>query len=362
MGGGLELNLPMTLGCLWGIFCTDVVQDLEYQVRPYEVVPGQTEAVVNESVDYLCEVFRNRPRWRRRSGSLLAPHDALLHARAARGAPEVLGDRGRPAAREADGQDHRRVLPADRRGRPELQHPPLAGGRGRGGLPGRHRGLARLPDAPGPAELRGLPRHREGRAAQARPRSRCARASSAGPTTGCARALGNMPHEMPDQYELRRLAAPYFHQPPRRRRGRHAGRQGAVGPPEQEGPHDLRAVAVRLHAEHDDDRRHGGRARQVPGPPLRADRDQGRRRGARAVALPDDPDRGQEARPARVRGRAGEDRPHARRGARLPARAPRDEARPPTGSRTTDAAAGTAAKLRARTIAQRRSGDERRRS
>ena len=40
MGDGLDLNLPVTLGCLWAIFCTDLVQDLEYQVRPYEVVPG----------------------------------------------------------------------------------------------------------------------------------------------------------------------------------------------------------------------------------------------------------------------------------------------------------------------------------
>src|SRR6266516_3012943 len=61
MGDGLDLNLPMTLGCLWGIFCTDLVQDLEYQVRPYEVVPGQTDAVVKESVEYLYEIFRTRP-------------------------------------------------------------------------------------------------------------------------------------------------------------------------------------------------------------------------------------------------------------------------------------------------------------
>src|SRR5881409_898911 len=61
MGDGLDLNLPMTLGCLWGIFCTDLVQDLEYQVRPYEVLPGQTEAVVKESIEYLYQVFRNRP-------------------------------------------------------------------------------------------------------------------------------------------------------------------------------------------------------------------------------------------------------------------------------------------------------------
>src|SRR6188474_857280 len=62
MGDGLDLNLPMTLGCLWGIFCTDLVQDLEYQVRPYEVVPGHTNAVVRECVELLYEGFRKRPR------------------------------------------------------------------------------------------------------------------------------------------------------------------------------------------------------------------------------------------------------------------------------------------------------------
>ena len=34
MGDGLDFNLPITFGCLWAIFCADLVQDLEYQVRP----------------------------------------------------------------------------------------------------------------------------------------------------------------------------------------------------------------------------------------------------------------------------------------------------------------------------------------
>ena len=56
-GDGLDLNLPVTLGCLWAIFCADLVQDLEYQVRPYEVEPGRTDAVVQESVDHLYELY-----------------------------------------------------------------------------------------------------------------------------------------------------------------------------------------------------------------------------------------------------------------------------------------------------------------
>src|SRR5207249_4769885 len=45
-----------------GILVTDLVQDLEYQVRPYEVVPGATDAVARESIEYLFQVFRDRPK------------------------------------------------------------------------------------------------------------------------------------------------------------------------------------------------------------------------------------------------------------------------------------------------------------
>ena len=69
----------MTLGCLWAIFCTDLVQDLEYQVRPYEVVPGQTNQVVKESVERLYQVFRDRPRrrsWKSVGWHLATPYFA----------------------------------------------------------------------------------------------------------------------------------------------------------------------------------------------------------------------------------------------------------------------------------------------
>src|SRR3989442_14940973 len=62
MGDGLDRNLPLTLGRLWGIFVTDLVQDLEYQVRPHEVVPGATDAVARETIEYLFQVFRDRPK------------------------------------------------------------------------------------------------------------------------------------------------------------------------------------------------------------------------------------------------------------------------------------------------------------
>ena len=60
-GGGLDINMNMSLGIIWGILCGDMMTDLEYMIRPYEVNPGQTELVLRESVEYLYEVFRNRP-------------------------------------------------------------------------------------------------------------------------------------------------------------------------------------------------------------------------------------------------------------------------------------------------------------
>lgn len=70
-GGGLEISLPLTMGAVWAILCTDVLQDLEYQARPYEVIPGQTDQVVKDSMAYLCEVFRRRPIRGKKWGTLL---------------------------------------------------------------------------------------------------------------------------------------------------------------------------------------------------------------------------------------------------------------------------------------------------
>lgn len=60
-GGGLEINLPLSLGLIWSILCADVLTDLEYMIRPYETTPGQTDKVLQESIEYLYQVYRNRP-------------------------------------------------------------------------------------------------------------------------------------------------------------------------------------------------------------------------------------------------------------------------------------------------------------
>ncbi len=68
-GGGLDLDLPFTLGAVWAVVLADVVQDLEYHTRPFEVNAGETERVARASIEYLYEVFRKRPRQPRGVGS-----------------------------------------------------------------------------------------------------------------------------------------------------------------------------------------------------------------------------------------------------------------------------------------------------
>jgi len=60
-GGGLDINMPMSLGLIWSILCGDLLVDLEYMTRPYEVNPGQTDQVLKECVEYLYDVFLHRP-------------------------------------------------------------------------------------------------------------------------------------------------------------------------------------------------------------------------------------------------------------------------------------------------------------
>src|SRR5262249_25650497 len=50
-GDGLTFDLPFSMGAVWAVLCTDLLQDLEYQTRPFEVTSGETDRAVRESVD-----------------------------------------------------------------------------------------------------------------------------------------------------------------------------------------------------------------------------------------------------------------------------------------------------------------------
>ncbi len=58
---GFVVNAPLMLGLVWSALCADVISDLEYATRPYEVIPGQTDAVLKDSIEFMYTVFKDRP-------------------------------------------------------------------------------------------------------------------------------------------------------------------------------------------------------------------------------------------------------------------------------------------------------------
>jgi predicted nucleotide-binding protein (sugar kinase/HSP70/actin superfamily) len=69
-GGGLDLNLPLTLGSAWSVLLADVVQDIEYQTRPYETQPGATARAAKDAVEILYQALLKRPQRGKKWASL----------------------------------------------------------------------------------------------------------------------------------------------------------------------------------------------------------------------------------------------------------------------------------------------------
>lgn len=61
---GLEMNLDFFLGILNAMNCGDVINEVAYAIRPYEMEAGACDRVLKESIDRVCEVFRTRQPWR----------------------------------------------------------------------------------------------------------------------------------------------------------------------------------------------------------------------------------------------------------------------------------------------------------
>lgn len=72
-GGGLQVDVPFLLGSVSAILCADVLQDLEYQVRPYEVEQGATNRAIRAAMEDIHEAMRLRP-WRGRKWTTLGWH------------------------------------------------------------------------------------------------------------------------------------------------------------------------------------------------------------------------------------------------------------------------------------------------
>ena len=60
---GLEMNLDFFLGILNAMNCGDIINEVAYQIRPYEANPGEADARMDQVMDRMHEVFRTRRPW-----------------------------------------------------------------------------------------------------------------------------------------------------------------------------------------------------------------------------------------------------------------------------------------------------------
>ena len=210
-GGGLELNIPFTFGAIWAIVLSDVIQDMEYRTRPFELNPGETERVSRECVEIVYEAFLRRPPRGTKWGSMLwhigTDHfvKAMREVRRRYDAIEVDRLRVKPVVK-ITGEFYLQTV----EGEPNYNIHRWLETEGAEVYPAAttiwldyllrlagqefedHIGIARYARL----KLGGI------RAAQALLRWTYGRMRG---------ALADVPHEMPDQSTLRDLAAPYYH-------------------------------------------------------------------------------------------------------------------------------------------------------
>ncbi len=210
-GGGLNLSLPFSTGVVWAILCGDILTDMEYLTRPYEVVPGETDQVMQESIEYLYGVFNNRPirgkKWGNLAWHLLTPYftKALKEVKKKWDAIEVDRLRVKPKVKitgefwlqthEGDGNYNiKRWLEQEGA---EVIPPPVAVWLDYL----LHSQLFKM-------EVRKEIEPKIGRKmATIRALAKLYRRTY----NGLRKAMGWLPYELPDQYELRRLADPYYY-------------------------------------------------------------------------------------------------------------------------------------------------------
>ena len=210
-GGGLELNLPFTLGAVWAIILTDVVQDMEYQIRPFEVNPGETARVARESIEHLYEVFLKRPRRGKKWGALAWHLGTGYFAKAMRevrrrfDAIEVDRLRVKPVVK-ITGEFYLQTVEGD----PNYNIHRWLEAEGAEVYPAAITiwldYLMRLAGQEFEDHI-GIDKHARLKLGGIRAGQGLLRWTHA----RMRRAMGDVPHELPDQYELRRLAEPYYH-------------------------------------------------------------------------------------------------------------------------------------------------------
>jgi predicted nucleotide-binding protein (sugar kinase/HSP70/actin superfamily) len=210
-GGGLAIDMRFTMGVVWALLCTDVLQGLEYRTRPYEVTPGATDRAVEESVADLCAAFRERPRiegrWRVMAWHITTSYFCRVLRRIFRRFEAIEVDRlrvkpivkitGEFYLQTVEGEPNYNIHRWLEQEGAEVYPAPVAVWLDY---------LIRV-HIQKVAEYVGVDRLARVKLARARLLQSLLRFSY----NRLRRALGNLPHELPDQYELRRLAAPFFH-------------------------------------------------------------------------------------------------------------------------------------------------------
>jgi predicted nucleotide-binding protein (sugar kinase/HSP70/actin superfamily) len=209
-GGGLELNIPFTLGAFWAVILADIVQDIEYQTRPFEVKPGETARASKDATEILYQAFLKRPRRGKKWGSvawyLATPYFVNAMREVRRRFDEVEVDRLRVKPMvKITGEFYLQTVEGD----PNYNIHRWLESEGAEVYPAaitiwfdylmRHAGQD-LEDHIG------LQKHARLKLAGLR----AAQSALRWTHERMRRALNGVPHEMPDQNELRELAAPYY--------------------------------------------------------------------------------------------------------------------------------------------------------
>ncbi|MGA3016297.1 MAG: activator of (R)-2-hydroxyglutaryl-CoA dehydratase [Bryobacteraceae bacterium] len=65
---GMEMNLDFFLGILNALNCGDVMNEVAYAIRPFEAEAGKTDQVLDETMDYMHEVFKDKRPWKLEGG------------------------------------------------------------------------------------------------------------------------------------------------------------------------------------------------------------------------------------------------------------------------------------------------------
>ena len=60
---GMEMNLDFFLGILNALNCGDVINEVGYAIRPFEVTAGDTDRALDDSMNIMHEVFRDKRPW-----------------------------------------------------------------------------------------------------------------------------------------------------------------------------------------------------------------------------------------------------------------------------------------------------------